>query len=413
VRVSIVTPDLRDAGGVREVALFVARSLRDQLGASVRLLSLATSRSDRASVLLHQPHTWRRSLTSRYTIDEFAVDHVGAVAAEIEVVRYAGRRATLDLVADCDVVHVVCGTPAFAHAVRGFRGPVVVHFASFVRYERKYDLSARRTAIDCWRQLMTSSVTLIERAGLRRADAIIALNRARLVEAQAVAGRETPAEVVHTGVDTEWFSPGPYQQDGYLLTVGRLRDPRKNVPLLLRAYAAARQRTRDLPRLVLAGPTAPMPDDWALRSALSLTDSVRYTGPLDRRALAEVYRGASAFILSSDEEGQGIAIVEAMASGLPIVATSCGGPSEIITDGHEGLLTRVRSVEGLTDAIVRIDADLTLRRQMSHAARRRAVEEFSLDKAGARLCRIYRTAGIASCPSRPAKPQAVSEVEGA
>jgi glycosyltransferase involved in cell wall biosynthesis len=121
---------------------------------------------------------------------------------------------------------------------------------------------------------------------------------------------------------------------------------------------------------------------------------VRYIRPQDRRALVDTYRGASVFVLSSNEEGQGIVVVEAMASGLPIVATSCVGPSELITDGDEGLLTPVGSVEGLADAIVRISADRDLRRRMSDAARCRAVREFSLDRAGARLCGIYRTARI-------------------
>lgn len=394
MRITIIAPDLREFGGVREQTLFVARSLRDQLGASVRVLSLATSRSDQSSIVLHQPRTWRRSLVSRYTVDELAVDHVGAVGAEIEIARYGKRRVILNLVAESDAVHVVCGTPALANAVSGFGRSVIVHFASFVRHERRHDLSLQRSGLDRWRQLMTSAVTMIERTALRRADAIIAVNRTRLLEAQALARPGTPAEVVHTGVDTEWFSPGPYREDGYMLTVGRLNDSRKNVPLLLRAYAAARKRMPDLARLVLAGPTAPQQDDWALVSALGLTGSVDYIGSPDRRALADIYRGASMFVLSSDEEGQGIVIVEAMASGLPVVATSCVGPSEIITDGVEGLLRPVRSVGDLADAIVRISADPVRRRHMSQAARLRAVRDFSLERTGARLCHVYRSHGL-------------------
>ena len=273
------------------------------------------------------------------------MDHVGAVGAEIEVARYARRRAILKLVEGCDVLHVVCGTPAWAYAVGGFRGPVVVHFASFARHERRRDTPGRWSALDGWRHLMTSSVGMVERAALRRADVIIPVNGTRRVEVRALVSPDTPVEVVHTGVDTECFSPGPYRDDGYLLTVGRLNDPRKNVPLLLRAYAAARARAPEgLPRLVLAGVAAPDQESLKLMSALGLTDSVQYIGPQDRQALAETYRGASAFVLSSNEEGQGIVVVEAMASGLPIVATSCVGPSELITDGVEGLLTPVGSV---------------------------------------------------------------------
>jgi len=390
MRVGVVAPDLREPGGVREKTLFVARALRDQLGASVRLLSLATSRGDDSSILIHRPSTWTRSLVTRYSAEEFSVDHVGAIGAEIEAARYGRRGAMLDLVADCDVVHVVCGTPAFANVVSGFGGPVVVHFASFVRHERRRDHPRREYVVDRWRQVMTSAVTMIERRALRRADAIIAVNRTRLAEARSVARPGTPAAVVHTGVDTNWFSPGPYREDGFLLTVGRLSDPRKNLPVLLQAYAAARKRAPHVPSLVLAGPTPPHQNDLALVAGLGLTEVVRYTGPLSRRALADIYRNASAFVLSSDEEGQGIAIVEAMASGLPVVATSCVGPSEVITDGVEGILTPVRSVSGLADAIVNLSADTVRRRHMSRAARARAVRDFSLERAGTSLCSVYR-----------------------
>jgi len=396
VHVAVVAPDLRETGGVREKTLFVVRALRDRLGASVRLLSLATSRRDPSSILVHQPHTWKRSLLSHYTVEEFSVDHVGAIGAEIEAARYAGRGAMLNLVADCDVVHVVCGTPAFANAVAGFGGSVVVHFASLVRHERRPHRPRRYTGLDHWRHVMTSAVTLIERRALRRADAIIAVNNTRLAEAQSLARPGTPAAVVHTGVDTDWFSPGPYRDDGYLLTVGRLSDPRKNLPLLLHAYAAARQREPRVPSLVLAGPAAPQQKHLALIAALGLTGAVRYIGPLGRRTLADVYRSASAFVLSSDEEGQGIAIVEAMASGLPIVATSCVGPSEVITDGVEGILTPVGSVSDVADAIVSLSRDTARRGRMSQAARARAVRDFSLERAGTSLCSVYRSYGIAS-----------------
>jgi glycosyltransferase involved in cell wall biosynthesis len=317
------------------------------------------------------------------------------VCGEIELARYWRRRTILNLVAHSDALHVVCGTPALANAVSGFRGPVVVHFASFVRHERQHDGYNGGSAVGYWRRVMTRTVADIERTALQRADAIIAVNRTRLFEARAVARPETPVEVVHTGVDTNWFSPAPYREDGYLLTVGRLGDPRKNVPLLLRAYAAARAGRPKLPGLLLAGPSAPHRDAWELMSALGLRGAVQYIRPQDRRRLADLYRGASMFVLSSDEEGQSIAAVEAMASGLPVVATSCVGPPEIITDGVEGVLTPVRAVDALADAIVRLDAVPARRRAMSQAARSRAVRELSLERAGARLCGVYRSHGIA------------------
>jgi glycosyltransferase involved in cell wall biosynthesis len=98
--------------------------------------------------------------------------------------------------------------------------------------------------------------------------------------------------------------------------------------------------------------------------------------------------------LSSDEEGLGIVVLEALACGLPVVATSCIGPTESVADGREGLLVPVGSVAGLATAIVRVSADETLRHRLSAAARRRAVEEFSLVQAAARLGLAYRDAGL-------------------
>ena len=133
---------------------------------------------------------------------------------------------------------------------------------------------------------------------------------------------------------------------------------------------------------------------------------MQYIGPQDLEALADMYRGASAFVLSSNEEGQGHRRRRGHGLGPPVVATSCVGPSELITNGVEGLLTPVGSVEGLADAIVRLVTNPELRRRMSHAARYRAVREFSLDRAGARLCSVYRTAGIAANLERRAVREA-------
>jgi glycosyltransferase involved in cell wall biosynthesis len=276
---------------------------------------------------------------------------------------------------------------------------------------------ARHSVVEVWRRLMTRGVTALEKAALRRADVIITLNDTRRREAEGIAGDGPHFATVHVGVDTNRFAPGPDASDGYLLTVGRLDDSRKNVPLLLRAYAAARARSASLPRLVLAGHTPPDRACWQLMAALGLRDHVEFRGPLDRDQLAALYRGASAFVLSSDEEGQGIVVLEAMASGLPIVTTACIGPEELVSDGIEGFVVPVRSIGPLADALVRLSENVTLRQRLSAAARTRAVRRFSLDAAGARLCEVYRAAGLvpevqwsagAAPAGAPCQPNAVA-----
>src|SRR5947208_2552176 len=83
-------------------------------------------------------------------------------------------------------------------------------------------------------------------------------------------------------------------------------------------------RTRaTLPRLVLAGLTAPKPDDWECAVQLGIADDIQVRIGVSDDELRDLYRGASLFLLSSDEEGLGVVLLEAMASGLPVVATRC------------------------------------------------------------------------------------------
>jgi len=98
--------------------------------------------------------------------------------------------------------------------------------------------------------------------------------------------------------------------------------------------------------------------------------------------LAELYRNALFFVLSSNEEGLGIVILEAMASGLPVVSTACGGPATSLVHGETGLLTPVGDARALADAMQTLLGDSDLRRRMGTEGRRVAEERFSLAAAG-------------------------------
>ena len=93
-----------------------------------------------------------------------------------------------------------------------------------------------------------------------------------------------------------------------------------------------------------------------------------------------LYRHASLFVLSSDEEGLGIVILEAMASGLAVVSTACGGPETAVVQGETGLLTPVGNVDALAAAIQELVDNPELRRSMGRAGRRRAETTFSMEQ---------------------------------
>jgi mannosyltransferase len=117
---------------------------------------------------------------------------------------------------------------------------------------------------------------------------------------------------------------------------------------------------------------------------------VTFLEDVDAETLRALYRHAGIVALSSDEEGLGLVLLEAMASGVPVVSTDCGGPSTVVDDGVTGLLTPVGDADAFADALETLVEDPGRARRMGRAGRERAVNEFSLDAAGGRFLEIYR-----------------------
>jgi glycosyltransferase involved in cell wall biosynthesis len=163
--------------------------------------------------------------------------------------------------------------------------------------------------------------------------------------------------------------------------VGRFADPRKNVRRLLTAYADLCRRVPRSPPLVLAG-QGPSAEDLRYLGDLGLEGRVRLLGYVAPEVLPDLYRDAGLFVLSSDEEGLGIGIIEAMAAGLPVVSTRCGGPETTILEGETGLLVPVGDGRVFADAMERLVTEPELARRMGEAGRARAEEHFSLEAAG-------------------------------
>jgi len=153
-----------------------------------------------------------------------------------------------------------------------------------------------------------------------------------------------------------------------LVACGRLT-PQKNFPALLRAVALV--RTKMPVTLWILGQGELRSKLENLAHELGLADAVRFLGfqPNPFKYIAQ----ADAFVLSSDWEGFGNVIVEAMALGVPVISTACPfGPPEIITSGENGLLVPVGAVESLADAMVALCADRALADRLGRAGKLRA-----------------------------------------
>jgi glycosyltransferase involved in cell wall biosynthesis len=223
-----------------------------------------------------------------------------------------------------------------------------------------------------------------------------------IVKYQAEAGRATealgaPVHVVPNGVpEACGVSPGglPLVVFG---TAARIQ-PRKRLEDLIDAFRIAQPR---LPAGVLriAGGTEAGCEEYEARlRASSVGLPVEWMG--EARDISDFHRGLDVFVMVSEPAGCPNASLEAMASGLPVIATDVGGASEQVLDGRTGRLVPPRDPERLAAAMVELASQPAARRAMGAAARDLIAQRFSLDRMLAgyrRICLEGRP--LPSCPS--------------
>ena len=157
-----------------------------------------------------------------------------------------------------------------------------------------------------------------------------------------------------------------------IVTVGRLAAPKDPLTLLRALAVVAPSRFTAL--IVGEGPARPEVE--AEIRALGLAHAVELAG--ERRDVPALLASGDVFVLSSRSEGAPISILEAMAAGLPVVASDVGGVGELVVDGETGLLVPPADPARLADALERLLGDSALRRRLGAAGRTRAFERFDL-----------------------------------
>lgn len=207
---------------------------------------------------------------------------------------------------------------------------------------------------------------------LRGADLITVVSselRQRVLDTSDVDPRRVV--IVRNGIDHAFWTPGSNRRaEGMeIIAAARLEDV-KGIDLLIEAFARVLRRLPQA-RVTIAGDGSKRRDLEDQARSLDLAGHVEFTGPLAPEALRGRYRSANLFVLPSRSEGFPIALLEAMATGLPYVAADVGGVGEIVTEAA-GLLVPPEDPGALATGICRIlsgDACAAGR-----AARRRAAD---------------------------------------
>jgi len=195
---------------------------------------------------------------------------------------------------------------------------------------------------------------------------------------------------LYSGVDVDRFTPAanasPFDGSAFTIgTVGRL-DPVKNHEALLRSFAALSGRFPSL-RLTIVGDGPLRSSLQATSSALGVAGLISFTGA--RNDTPELMRTFDLFVLPSVNEGISNTILEAMATGLPVVAARVGGNPELIADGVTGRLYDLTDPAALKRALLPYLTDPAECRTHGAAGRERVMQNFSLDAMVRRYLDLY------------------------
>lgn len=209
--------------------------------------------------------------------------------------------------------------------------------------------------------------------------------------------RHIPTIVPH-GVDTDFFNPARFSKElreeispageTVFVAVQRLHR-RKRLDILIKAFAGL-IRTRDDAKLVIIGGGDESASLQQLSSRLSVESSITFAGRIDRQMLAAYLATSDVFVMNSTYEAFGIAVAEAMASGLPAIASKVGSLPELVYNGQNGFLVPALDVRAMTDAMEEIMKDRPRRQSMGRLSRETAVSKYDWNVVIGMYVEVYR-----------------------
>lgn len=295
---------------------------------------------------------------------------------------------------DADLYHFTSQNLATQLRLRRPPGPVVVTVHDILPFMLRDDASlcTYRSPADRWMDRLAM-------AGLRRADLLVAISEfTKGCIEQYLGIPPTRIQVIYQGVDLDRYKPsqvsatdrvrlGIEAHARLLLYVGT-DDPRKGLVTLLRAFRRIRETREDVHLVKVGGPAPTDQRERLLKLAadLCVLPYVHFLNDVDENALRLIYSAADVYVQPSLYEGFGLPVLEAMACGTPVVASSVGPLPEVI--GDTGYLASPGDDEALAAGIARLLDDPEARLKLGQRARER-VRSYSWDRTVASTSQLY------------------------
>jgi glycosyltransferase involved in cell wall biosynthesis len=382
----IPTLDPRGTEGVRSVTQFTYHTA-EKLGYDPHIVFNAIPWEEGITI----KDIFKCKLSHRYeetTIDDLRGTVIGRIFPEIESLNYITtykkwmRTIEEGIIFGVGGAFFPCLPAAISNSTYGCWIGTLIHDERAVQMSEfsKY----RRLRYKIERPVLEQ----LERITLERADRLLVQSKytkRRICEKYDIP--ESEIEYLPFPVDTERFSPDDnVDTETDIVFVGRFNDPRKNIEMLVRAFKSVLQNIPDA-TLTLVGD---QPGDKlsTLISDLNLDDAIRTPGRVPD--IVPYLRRSQVFVLPSRQEGLGIAGLEAMSCGLPVVATKCGGPEDYVIDGKTGYLVPVGDEKELARQLSKILDSTDLYREMGENARELIKENYEVSKIQGKIERVLK-----------------------
>lgn len=212
----------------------------------------------------------------------------------------------------------------------------------------------------------------VERRSIHGADKVCVVSQAMKME--IAAHYSVDAHYVGNGVDNHVFRPSSDNGKRAVLLPSMLRSG-KGVREAVRTIQTLREKGCDIPfRFIENGPMKP----WLVKQINKLGISgVELLPPVEHKRLKVLYQESSIVFLPSYYEGLPTIALEAMASGLPVVASNAGGTAEVVREGKTGFIRRLNDIDGMAESILRLDKEAALREEMGNNGQKLILEHYT------------------------------------
>lgn len=321
------------------------------------------------------------------SVEGFPAIFVGCWLPELEVAYTLPSRRWNKIIHSFERHVAVGGTSMIAHPLAASGLPYLLWCASDVagdRRERQSHMGWMRRLLD--KCLISPWLWRIEGDILRNAKGQVrGVSQAAVSNLRRRGCSTDHLAILPIPVDLDQLAPPTAPpRPGIIGFAGRFNDPRKNIGFLVTLMGLAKAQGLAF-ELHLAG-AAPSPALVADVRAAGLEDCIRFSGELPRAQLMAFYRQLDIFVIPSRQEGLCVSGIEAMACGVPVVSTPCGGPADYVLEGETGLVASTPTEMLL--ACQRLYQDRELRHKMSIAAesfvrRRYSIKAFKIGLAEA------------------------------